>query len=68
LESTNLDQVVELSNPQSNLPCFIKLFDSKVDPTSKNQKIDVKKPPKQIYDNARKFQIEWQQGCLRLRV
>jgi hypothetical protein len=46
LESTNLDQVVELSNSQFNPPCSIESFDSKVDPTSKKKKTNVKKPPK----------------------
>jgi len=57
--STNLDQVVELSNSQSNSPCSIEIFVSKVDPTSKKQKKDVKKPKKRSYDNTRKFQTEW---------
>jgi hypothetical protein len=45
LESTNLDQVVELSDSQYNLPCSIELFDLEVDPASKKQKTDVKKSP-----------------------
>jgi hypothetical protein len=59
LESTNLDQIVELSYSQFNPPCFIELFDSKVDPTSKKQKIDGKKPKKKSYDSIRNFQIKW---------
>jgi hypothetical protein len=46
LESTNLDQVVELSNSQSNPPFSIELSNSKVDPASKKQKTDGKKPKK----------------------
>jgi hypothetical protein len=50
---------VELSNPQSNPPCSIELFDSKVNPASNKQKTDVKKPQIFFNDNTRKFQTEW---------
>ncbi len=48
LESTNLDQVVELSNSQSNPPCSIESSNSEVDPASKKQKTDGKKPKKEL--------------------
>jgi hypothetical protein len=48
LKSTNLDQVVELPYSQSNPPCSVELSDSKVDPASKKQKIDEKKPKKKV--------------------
>jgi hypothetical protein len=48
LESTNLDQVVDLSDLQSNPPCSIELFDSEVDRASKKQKTDGKKPKKKF--------------------
>jgi hypothetical protein len=38
LKSTNLDQVVELTDSQSNPPCSVELSDSKVDPELQRSK------------------------------
>jgi len=59
---------VELSNSQFNPPCFIESFDSKVDPTSKKKKTNVKKPPKKVMITKKNSKPNGQQGCLGLRV
>jgi len=48
LESTNPNQVMELSNSQSNPPCSIVLSDLEVDFASKKQKTNGKKPKKTL--------------------
>jgi hypothetical protein len=44
------------------------LFNSKVDPTSKKQKMDGKKPKKKVMITLKNSKLTGNQGCLGLKV